>query len=383
MIEEKALTVPEPRAMAMEPIEQELKRAEVWIRSGLLPAHIKNPATAVIIVQRGRELGIPPIEALNCLYPVHGKVSCDTKTMLALAWRSGKLAKFEILESDDDHCKIRLQRVGNPPQEFQFKIQDADRLGVTKPTQKAPQKGLQYKSQPRVMLRWRAIAEGLRFTVPDALAGLYTHEEMNLPVKVQGEDFVLDSKAVVQQEGREAVKSEGATLQAELGDKFDDERPPDVPPDEPPPGYHDVPPLEPGVLNGEAEAADAQAAGEEAITREQMDKMTPLINKLELSHSDVELLKQSTTGPTGEHFTQAQAEQAYTWLKAAANPPACPDCGATMKHRLIETTEQKFAYEKGERKSKARPAFFCTNKVNGEWCNRSIWSRTGVEAERK
>ncbi len=376
MSESKEVAIREDVPLALEPVEQELKRAKVWIDSGLLPAHIKTPATAVVIVQRGRELGMPAMEALSSLYVVHGKVTCDSKTMLALAWKSGRLQSFEILEMTNDKCVIRAQRVGTPrPLEMSFTMADAHQLGVTKPTPKAPGKGRQYKSQPAVMLLWRCTAKILRVLIPDALAGLYTHEEMQLPVRVQGDDIVLDSKAIVQQEERKAVKAEGAELQDELANAFDK--------DEPPPGYHEVEPLDDGVLNGEAQAADAEAAGEEEITPEQKEKMAALIRAIGLSSPDFLLLKQGVGCVPDKHLTRAQAERLHSWLEKMAEPPTCPECGQQMRQRVVESTQEKFDYEAGKREKKARPPYYCTNQVNGEWCNGAIWSRTGLEPEKE
>ena len=75
----------------------------------------------------------------------------------------------------------------------------------------------QYKSQPRVMLRWRCVGEALRIVAPDALAGLYTHEELGAPVRVEDGQIELDSKALVQ--GVQHQQAEA--LADELGAAFD------------------------------------------------------------------------------------------------------------------------------------------------------------------
>jgi len=52
----------------MEIIQLELEKYRIYIKSGLLPAHIKTPEQALVIAQMGKELGIKPISALNCIY---------------------------------------------------------------------------------------------------------------------------------------------------------------------------------------------------------------------------------------------------------------------------------------------------------------------------
>ena len=212
------------KSLSLRGLEAQLRQAEVFIESGLLPAYIKKPATVVAIVQRGSELGIPPMEALSTLYAVHGKICCDGKTMLALAWRSGKLATFTVLESTDAICRIRAQRVGCEAQEFSYTIQEAERLGLTKPTQAHPEKGAQYRSQPGIMLLWKATGRILRIVAPDALAGMYTYDEMNLPVREEDGNLVLDGKGIVQAEQHDELKNQlGAAFEKtdQRGEAFD------------------------------------------------------------------------------------------------------------------------------------------------------------------
>ncbi len=203
-----------------EVLQAHLEWAQCLIKSGVLPDHLRKPETVVAVIQRGRELGIPPLEACNSLYPVHGKIASDTKTMLALAWRSGVLGEFTVLEMSDTIARVRVGRKGCPPQEFSFTMEEALRLGVAKATAAKPEKGAQYRSQPAQMLLWRAGARGLRIVVPDAIMGLYTYEEMNLPVRFEDDNMVLDSKAVIAQENGESRKAGADEMKDELARQF-------------------------------------------------------------------------------------------------------------------------------------------------------------------
>ena len=167
-----------------------LEYAKTLIESGFMPAHIKQPHQAVIIMQRGRELGISPMQALGQLYVVHNKVSCETQLMLALCWRSGVLQEVHVVESSDAICRVEITRKGGTPHEYTFTYADAAKLGIASKDQ--------WRKQTSVMLIWRAISKGLRIECPDALAGLYTFEELGIPTTVDNSGsiphLVIDSK---------------------------------------------------------------------------------------------------------------------------------------------------------------------------------------------
>ena len=173
-----------------------LQFAKQMIASGFLPKTIDRPAKALAIMQVGRELGLPPMMALSHFYVIGNKVSSDAQMMLAVALKSGKIEPPQYVERSDTRCVLRLARTGGKPQEFTFTIDDARRLGV------AERNKANYQSQPRVMLQWRCLSEALRAMAPDALGGLYTHEEMGLPVRVEGDNMVLDGDAVMIEEAR-------------------------------------------------------------------------------------------------------------------------------------------------------------------------------------
>jgi hypothetical protein len=73
---------------------------ETLVKSGLLPQSIKTPEAAVVIILKGRELGIPPMEALNSISVIQGKPTVSPQLMLALIYRSG-LGSIQILERTD------------------------------------------------------------------------------------------------------------------------------------------------------------------------------------------------------------------------------------------------------------------------------------------
>lgn len=176
---------------------EQVEYAKVLIGSGLLPKHIATPAQAVAVIAYGREMGLPMMQAMNNLYVgPGGKVTCDAKTMLAVARKSGALAYCRVTESDGEHATVAIMRKDDPKEQVvTFTIADAAALGLAAKDN--------YKKQAAVMLAWRAISKALRLYASDAIGGLYTHEEMGLPVRVEAapngdSDIVLDAELVAQ-----------------------------------------------------------------------------------------------------------------------------------------------------------------------------------------
>jgi hypothetical protein len=57
------------------------------IKSGFLPTSINTPEKAVIIILKGRELGIPPMQAFSSIAVVNGKPTMSAELMLSLIYR--------------------------------------------------------------------------------------------------------------------------------------------------------------------------------------------------------------------------------------------------------------------------------------------------------
>lgn len=159
-------------------IDQLRGLGETLVKSGLLPASIKTAEAAVVIILKGRELGIPPMEALNSINVIQGKPTVSPQLMLALIYRSGQ-GSIQIIERSDVRSVVRAYRKGLPPQDFTFTLDDARRLGLAEKDN--------YRKQPAVMLQWRNVAAAARAVFPDIISGLYLPEEMGAEVAVDDE----------------------------------------------------------------------------------------------------------------------------------------------------------------------------------------------------
>jgi hypothetical protein len=156
-----------------------LSMAETLVASGLLPRHITKPAAAVAIIQKGKEIGVPPMHALSNIFVVEGKPTCSAELMLALVYRDHGDNAIQIVETDNQHCLVAYRRRGWKEQStYSFTMQDAATAGVA---------GKQtWKSYPAAMLRARCISAVARMAFPDSIAGMFVPEELGAEVTEDG-----------------------------------------------------------------------------------------------------------------------------------------------------------------------------------------------------
>ena len=145
------------------------QQAEVLVKSGFLPVAINTPEKALAIMQKGKELGIPPMEAMSSINVIQGKPSVSPQLMLALARRTGELEDLKM-ESNDKGATVTIKRKDQSPYTTSFGIKEATDLQLIGKDN--------YKKQAATMFQWRALAANLRVTFPDAISGLYLVEEM-------------------------------------------------------------------------------------------------------------------------------------------------------------------------------------------------------------
>lgn len=147
--------------------------------SGLLPQAIKTPQMAAIIALKGRELGLPPMQALSGLYVVNGKVAMASELMMALIRGRCSSAKIKVVERTAKCCKIAASRNGGEPEVFEFNEADAKRADLIKP-------GGPWTKYPANMMYNRCVSNLARQMFPDIIAGAsYTPEELGGDVAEQ------------------------------------------------------------------------------------------------------------------------------------------------------------------------------------------------------
>jgi hypothetical protein len=165
-----------------------IEQADILHRSGFLPKEVKTKEQAAAIILKGREIGVPPMAALAGISVIMGTPTISPQLMLSLIYSCNAFERFDIIESTEECCTVLMKRKGLPAHRETFSIEDARRL-KSREDGKTVSLADKYnwRQQPKVMLRWRAISACARLVFPDVLDGLYTHEEKGADVDESGE----------------------------------------------------------------------------------------------------------------------------------------------------------------------------------------------------
>lgn len=156
-----------------------MQMADVMVRGGFLPQSIKTPQAAISIIMLGRELNIPPWQAINGINVIGGKPTVSPQLMMALIERSGLLEDIKVTDNGNE-CSVTMKRKGRSPHTETFSMADAERM-KTKEDGKVVSlaEKFNWRSMPKVMRKWRAVSACARFVFPDVLMGIYTTEEID------------------------------------------------------------------------------------------------------------------------------------------------------------------------------------------------------------
>lgn len=161
-----------PFKHSLEPmgLDQAYRAAKMFNTSGLYPK-FKGPEQIMMIVMRGRELGIGATTSLDLIEMIQGKPTMKAAGMLALVRASSSCEYFVFKETDSKKCTCVTKRKGDPcDSTVTFTIEDAQKMGLTGKDN--------WIKQPAVMLQWRACARLIRMVYPDLVNGIYATEEM-------------------------------------------------------------------------------------------------------------------------------------------------------------------------------------------------------------
>ncbi len=156
-------------------------------KSGLLPSGIKSAEAAMIIMLKGRELGIPAMQAFSHIHIINGKPTMSAELMLTQIYKCLPKAIINFVISDDKICKIEAQRPNGNKTEWAFTIDEAKKAELLT---KEP-----WRKYTSAMLRARAITIMARAIFPDCLNGVsYTAEELGADIDLddQGNEVIKD-----------------------------------------------------------------------------------------------------------------------------------------------------------------------------------------------
>lgn len=148
------------------PLNEIMSVGKAFAESGMF-TDIKSAAQAIVKIQAGQEIGIPPFAAMTGIHIIQGKPAIGAGLMAARVKGSGKY-DYEVKEQTEKICSIDFYQgkklIGNST----FTEADAKKAG-TKNMDKFPKN----------MLFARAISNGIKWFAPDVFSGpVYTPEEL-------------------------------------------------------------------------------------------------------------------------------------------------------------------------------------------------------------
>lgn len=181
MTERTGLVKREPSVLAPQSFTEAMAFAERVCTTDFVPESFKGNMGAVMAaMQYGAELGLGPMQSLNSLTVIHGKVGMYTSTMKALVESSGLMESCKVtFDAKAVSATAKVKRKGRPAVSFTFSKKDADRVPAKEnhKTIKLSEKGM-YRNYPQRMYPARALGFVLRDEFPDVLSGVMTVEEM-------------------------------------------------------------------------------------------------------------------------------------------------------------------------------------------------------------
>jgi hypothetical protein len=160
-------------------MEDLLKVGRFFVESGMMPPGVNTASKAALIIWKGHELGIKPLQAVTGINVIQGRPSIAPQLMLNKIIQSKEAEFFKFVESTNERCTIHAKRKNGLEIIETFSMEDADRIMSKEDNKVIPlsQKS-NYRNQPKIMLRWRCVSAVGRIIFPDVIEGCHTPDEL-------------------------------------------------------------------------------------------------------------------------------------------------------------------------------------------------------------
>jgi hypothetical protein len=163
------------------PISELMNLAKAFAESGMF-SDTKSAAQAIVKIQAGQEIGIPPFASMTGIHIIQGKPTIGAGLIASRLKGSGKY-DYRVVEASEKVCSIDFfqgaTKIGNST----FTIEDAKKA-LTKNIDKFPKN----------MLFARAISNGVKWYCPDIFSGpVYVPEEMQVVTTEEATHIEVDT----------------------------------------------------------------------------------------------------------------------------------------------------------------------------------------------
>ena len=163
------------KGLALQTMADAMKFGEMVANSDFAPKDFRGkPASCVLAIQAGAEIGLSPMQALQSIAVVNGRPSIFGDAALAVV-KASPVCEYvtESVDGDGEQmvATCTAKRRGYPqPTVVKFTVADAKKAGLWG-------KSGPWTQYPRRMLQMRARGFALRDAFPDCLRGIITAEE--------------------------------------------------------------------------------------------------------------------------------------------------------------------------------------------------------------
>jgi hypothetical protein len=141
----------------------------VFAKSGYFK-DVNDASRAMVKILAGRELGIPPVQAMLGMHIIEGKPVISAGLQAACVKRSGKY-DYRVVEHSDRKCRLEVIQGGKVIGTSEFTVEEATRAGLAGKSN--------WKNYPKDMLFSRAIGRAARHHCADVFGGpVYNTDEM-------------------------------------------------------------------------------------------------------------------------------------------------------------------------------------------------------------
>lgn len=195
-------------SMTPRTFEEALKFAELMSKSDLVPKDFKDkPGNILVAIQKGQEVGLSPMAALETIAVINGRASLWGDGLLGIVQGSSVYGGIDESQCSERAGVCTVTRKGEPPYTVTFTLEDAKRAGLLG-------KAGPWTSYTKRMLQLRARGFALRDKFADVLKGLIAAEEAMDTVTIlpaesgQPAPSSLKDKLKAQIEGPQTVEPE-------------------------------------------------------------------------------------------------------------------------------------------------------------------------------
>jgi hypothetical protein len=163
------------------PISELMNLAKAFAESGMF-SDTKSAAQAIVKIQAGQEIGIPPFASMTGIHIIQGKPTIGAGLIASRLKGSGKY-DYRVVEASEKVCSIDFYQGNTKIGNSTFTIEDA-RKALTKNIDKFPKN----------MLFARAISNGVKWYCPDIFSGpVYVPEEMQVVTTEEATHIEVDT----------------------------------------------------------------------------------------------------------------------------------------------------------------------------------------------